>query len=89
MRLKGTLLGVVSRRKWLWLRLGIEGESGWVDEWVYQERVLLLLKRSKVPGDGMCMCATHRRTPPLQPPLPTTHFLHHTALLSRGKRGCK
>ena len=30
---------------------------------------------------------THRRAPPLQPPLPTTHFLHHTALPSRGKRG--
>ena len=34
MRLKGTLLEVFGRRKWLWLRLGIEGESGWVDEWV-------------------------------------------------------
>lgn len=32
---------------------------------------------------------THRRTPPLQPPLPTSHFLRHTALPSRGKRGCK
>ena len=52
LRLKGTLLGG-SVGGSDWLRLGIEGESGWVDEWVYQERVLLLLKRSKVPGDGM------------------------------------